>query len=179
MWAQCLAALARVDEQGLPIAVPVNEVVQPMLEALCCERLGRNAAARGLLGRALDVAAPRGVVRPFWDAGPTMRGMLQASRGRQGGHDDFVATILERWVTVDRLGAAPGTGVDGYGVVALTRREWEVLRALPTLMTADELAAAQRVSVNTIRTHMRALYRKLEVRTRRDAVRRGQELGLL
>jgi LuxR family maltose regulon positive regulatory protein len=46
-------------------------------------------------------------------------------------------------------------------------------------MTAEELAMAQTVSVNTIRTHMRSLYRKLGVRSRRDAVRRGRELGLL
>jgi LuxR family maltose regulon positive regulatory protein len=63
--------------------------------------------------------------------------------------------------------------------VALTPRELEVLAALPSLMTAEEMAVAQMVSVNTIRTHMRALYRKLGVRTRRDAVRRGRELGLL
>jgi LuxR family maltose regulon positive regulatory protein len=66
--------------------------------------------------------------------------------------------------------------VDG---VALTPRELEVLRELPSLMTAEELAMAQTVSVNTIRTHMRSLYRKLGVRSRRDAVRRGRELGLL
>jgi LuxR family transcriptional regulator, maltose regulon positive regulatory protein len=178
LWEQCLTDLRSVTERSMPVTVPVYDIVAPMLESVAEERLGRRSAARGALLRALAVAAPRGVVRPFWEAGPTMRGMLERQRGRFGVHDDFVATILQRW---DALDAQPGglprlAAVDG---VALTPRELEVLRALPSLMTADELAAAQTVSVNTVRTHMRSLYRKLGVRTRRDAVRRGRELGLL
>jgi LuxR family maltose regulon positive regulatory protein len=176
-WAQCLAELRVVGEQGLPIRVPVYEVVHPMLTALASERLSQHPAAIAALVRSLDVAAPRGVVRPYREAGPAMRALLQGLHGRLRHHDDFVGTILERWEAVDRPGArAPRVAVDG---VLLTQRELEVLRQLPTLMTADELATDQMVSVNTIRTHMRALYRKLGVRTRRDAVRRGRELGLL
>ena len=178
MWEPCLADLALVVDRSLPVTVRVYDIVLPMLESVAQERLGRRSAARGALLRALAVAAPRGVVRPFWEAGPTMRAMLERQRGRFGVHDDFVATILQRWEAVD---AAAGhrpivADVDG---VALTPRELEVLRSLPSLMTAEELATAEMVSVNTIRTHMRSLYRKLGVRTRRDAVRRGRELGLL
>jgi LuxR family maltose regulon positive regulatory protein len=63
--------------------------------------------------------------------------------------------------------------------VHLTRREIDVLRELPSLMTVEEIAAQHVVSVNTIRTQMRSLYQKLGVRNRRDAVRRGRELGVL
>ncbi len=178
MWEPCLADLALVTDRSLPVTVRVYDIVLPMLESVAQERLGRRSVARGALLRALAVAAPRGVVRPFWEVGPTMRAMLERQRGRLGVHDDFVATILQRWEAVD---AAAGhrpivADVDG---VALTPRELEVLRSLPSLMTAEELATAEMVSVNTIRTHMRSLYRKLGVRTRRDAVRRGRELGLL
>lgn len=177
-WEHCLADVRSVVDRSLPVTVAVYEIVLPMLEAVAEERLGRRSAARGALLRALAVAAPRGVVRPFWEAGPTMRGMLERQSGRFGVHDDFVATILQRWDAVDdRPGIRPSVAsVDG---VALTPRELEVLRELPSLMTAEELAMAQTVSVNTIRTHMRSLYRKLGVRTRRDAVRRARELGLL
>lgn len=107
-----------------------------------------------------------------------MRGMLERERGRFGVHEDFVATILVRWDAVDASVANRPVVADVDGV-AITPRELEVLRTLTSLSTAEELAAEQVVSVNTIRTHMRALYRKLGVRTRRDAVRRGRELGLL
>jgi LuxR family maltose regulon positive regulatory protein len=61
----------------------------------------------------------------------------------------------------------------------LTRRENEVLRDLPTLLTAEEIAEQQGVSVNTVRTHMRTLYRKLGASNRREAVRIAQRTGLL
>jgi LuxR family maltose regulon positive regulatory protein len=177
LWEECLAVLRGVSTRGLAVEVPVYQIVLPLLESVAEERLGRRSAARGALVRALAVAAPRGVVRPFWEAGPTVRGMLERQQGRFGVHDDFVATILVRWDAVDATTSGPiVAAADG---VALTPRELEVLRALPSLMTAEELAAGRSVSVNTVRTHMRALYRKLGVRTRRDAVRRGRQLGLL
>ncbi len=178
MWERCLADLRSVTDRSLPVTVRVYEIVLPLLESVAEERLGRRSAARGALLRALAVAAPRGVVRPFWEAGPTVRGMLERQRGRFGVHDDFVATILQRWDMVEATAGHRSIVAELDGV-ALTPRELEVLRALPSLMTAEELAEAQTVSVNTIRTHMRSLYRKLGVRTRRDAVRRGRELGLL
>ncbi|MCU0282556.1 MAG: LuxR C-terminal-related transcriptional regulator [Candidatus Nanopelagicales bacterium] len=178
-WEPCLADLREVTGRSLPVAVPVYEVVLPMLESVAEERLGRRSHARGALLRAMAVAAPRGVMRPFSEAGPVMRIMLERQRGRFGGHDDFVDTILQRWDAVDAAGHGRSPiRADGDGI-ALTPRELEVLRALPSLMTAEELASAQTVSVNTIRTHMRSLFRKLGVRTRRDAVRRARELGLL
>jgi LuxR family maltose regulon positive regulatory protein len=64
-------------------------------------------------------------------------------------------------------------------VEALTEREATVLRLLPTLMSNDEIAAAMLLSVNTVKTHLKALYRKLGVERRRDAVVRARELDLL
>jgi LuxR family maltose regulon positive regulatory protein len=64
-------------------------------------------------------------------------------------------------------------------VEALTEREATVLRLLPTLMSNEEIAAAMLLSVNTVKTHLKALYRKLGVERRRDAVVRARELDLL
>jgi LuxR family transcriptional regulator, maltose regulon positive regulatory protein len=57
--------------------------------------------------------------------------------------------------------------------------EREVLLLLATDLTAREIAAQLYVSANTVRSHTRALYRKLGVHTRADAVARAAELGLL
>jgi DNA-binding CsgD family transcriptional regulator len=54
-----------------------------------------------------------------------------------------------------------------------------VIRSLSTDLTAREIAAQLYLSANTVRSHTRALYRKLGVRTRADAVARGAKLGLL
>jgi LuxR family maltose regulon positive regulatory protein len=57
--------------------------------------------------------------------------------------------------------------------------ELTVLRLLATDLTAREIAAQLYLSANTVRSHTRALYRKLGVRTRADAVARAANLGLL
>ena len=54
-----------------------------------------------------------------------------------------------------------------------------MLRFLPTMMSNAEIAAEMFVSVNTVKTHLKHIYRKLDVSERRDAVRRGRELRLL
>jgi LuxR family maltose regulon positive regulatory protein len=61
----------------------------------------------------------------------------------------------------------------------LTSRELSVLRDLPSLLSLEEIAEAHVVSVNTVKTHLKAVYRKLGVNDRRSAVDRARELGLL
>lgn len=61
----------------------------------------------------------------------------------------------------------------------LTPKELEVLRLLPTRLSRTEIGARLYVSLNTVKTHQRAVYRKLRVEHRSAAVRRARELGLL
>jgi LuxR family transcriptional regulator, maltose regulon positive regulatory protein len=61
----------------------------------------------------------------------------------------------------------------------LTERELAVLRLLPTRLSAREIGRELYVSANTVRTHVKAVYRKLGVTTRAEAVVRARELGLL
>lgn len=62
---------------------------------------------------------------------------------------------------------------------ALTERELVVLRLLPTRLSTQEIGRELYVWVNTVRTQVQAIYRKLEVATRADAVARARELDLL
>jgi LuxR family maltose regulon positive regulatory protein len=61
----------------------------------------------------------------------------------------------------------------------LTERELAVLRLLPTRLWNREIASELYVSVNTVRSHVQAIYRKLQVSTRAEAVAQARELGLL
>ncbi|GAA0744180.1 hypothetical protein Drose_18420 [Dactylosporangium roseum] len=83
--------------------------------------------------------------------------------------------------TVDRgLPRPADTAPDRSAVPAvLTVAETDVLRMLVGFMTVAEIAAALRISPNTVKTHTSAIYHKLGVHRRRDAIRRGRELGLL
>lgn len=61
----------------------------------------------------------------------------------------------------------------------LTERERAVLQYLPTMLKASEIAEDLFVSVNTVKTHQRSIYRKLGVSTRRAAVERARATRLL
>jgi LuxR family transcriptional regulator, maltose regulon positive regulatory protein len=61
----------------------------------------------------------------------------------------------------------------------ISEREREVLRYLPTMLTAGEIAAELYVSVNTIKAHTRSIYAKLGVSRRQDAVVLAYERGIL
>lgn len=61
----------------------------------------------------------------------------------------------------------------------LSERELAVLRFLPTMLSNAEIAAELYVSVNTVKTHVKHVYRKLDAHDRRTAVQRARELCLL
>jgi LuxR family transcriptional regulator, maltose regulon positive regulatory protein len=75
------------------------------------------------------------------------------------------------------LGSAPRRRVET--TAPLTRRELAVLCLLPTELSTREISYELRVSVNTVRSQVRAVYRKLEARSRTEAVTRARELGLI
>ena len=60
----------------------------------------------------------------------------------------------------------------------LTAKEHEVLRLLATRLSRREIGQRLYVSLNTVKTHQRALYRKLGVENRAASVARARELGL-
>ncbi|MDX6567125.1 MAG: hypothetical protein QOE10_2787, partial [Gaiellales bacterium] len=61
----------------------------------------------------------------------------------------------------------------------LSDRELAVLQLLPGDSSLREIASSLYVSLNTVKTHARAIYRKLDASNRQEAVERGRELGLL
>jgi LuxR family maltose regulon positive regulatory protein len=64
-------------------------------------------------------------------------------------------------------------------IEALTEREHVVLRYLASTLSNAEIAAQLYLSVNTVKTHQRMIYRKLDAAGRRGAVSRAKQLGLL
>jgi LuxR family maltose regulon positive regulatory protein len=62
---------------------------------------------------------------------------------------------------------------------ALSERERAVLALLPSLLSLEEIGADLSVSVNTVKTHVRSIYGKLGVSSRRTAVLAGYERGLI
>jgi LuxR family maltose regulon positive regulatory protein len=78
-------------------------------------------------------------------------------------------------------GPAAGTSsAASLGLVEpLSEREMAVLRYLPSRLSNREIGAELFVSLNTVKSHLRTIYRKLGVERRDEAVRRARQLGLL
>ena len=146
-----------------------------LVQALVADRAGDVVEATAALRHALEVAAPRRLVRPFLVTGSTRTPMLLARLADgQARCDLFLTEVLAR--SKDRQ---PG-GLEPPPLrQALTGQELAMLVELPTMKSNAEIAAELFVSVNTVKAHLKGLYRKLDVTSRRAAVARARELGLL
>jgi LuxR family maltose regulon positive regulatory protein len=153
------------DRNGSVIEIQV-------LLALARRASGDVAGALASLARAMELAEPEGYVRVFVDEGPPMVALLKlaAKQPRTGG---YARRLLGAVVSAER---AP---VEQSLVEPLSERELEVLRLLESDLDGPEIARELAVSLNTLRTHTKSIYAKLGVNSRRAAVRRAAELGLL
>lgn len=169
------ALLQPVLDGGVPVDYGRTRVEAGVLLALACERSGDDERARRSIEQALDIAEPEGMRGPFLDAAPGIAGPLRLAIRRGTAH---------RWLVAALLSAADGTTNEAASLPhellePLSDREQVVLRYLPTLMSNPEIAGELFVSVNTVKTHLKSIYRKLGVSHRRDAVRRARELRLI
>ena len=144
-----------------------------VVQALAHQARGDPPAALESLEAALRLAEPEGYVRTFVDEGAPMAALLAAAADRTDSHREYVSRLLAAFPTTPRPSAAPDL------VEPLSDREQEVLRLLGTELSGPEIARELVVSLNTVRSHTKSIYTKLGVNTRRTAVRRAQELGLL
>ncbi len=125
------------------------------------------------LERALTLAEPEGYLRLFVDEGLPMAALLQEA-AKHGTAPNYVRQLLAAF------GKAEGrTSVTQFLIVPLSKRELEVLRLLSTDLNGPEIARELMVSLNTMRTHTKSIYNKLEVNSRKMAIRRAEELNLL
>jgi LuxR family maltose regulon positive regulatory protein len=82
-------------------------------------------------------------------------------------------------VGVEAVGPVEALAKDGSALVdPLSERELEVLTLLGSDLGGPDIARHLFISLNTLRTHTKSIYAKLGVSSRREAVRRGRELGL-
>jgi len=151
------------------------EIEARVTEAVARRMIGEEARALAALETALALAEPELVRRPFLDAGRAVRELLG---------DHLRRTNAHRWLAADLVALLDGrNGADGIApaelLEALSDRETEVLHYLPTIMSNADIAGELFVSVNTVKTHVKSIYRKLGATRRQDAVRRARQLRLL
>jgi LuxR family maltose regulon positive regulatory protein len=172
--AGALGAVRDVLDGTAPVLGYVTVVEADLLEGLAYRELGDLRAANQAAERALALAESDRLVLPFAVTGS--RELLEALPRHETAHAALLADIL------DVLhGSSPAAREQSSlpPTEELSPGELRVLQYLPTNLSRPEIAGELSVSVNTISTHLRSIYAKLQVRDRSSAVQRARELRLL
>jgi LuxR family transcriptional regulator, maltose regulon positive regulatory protein len=166
------------DAAGGPVAImhPCVAIELRALGAVAKHQRGDDGAALELVEQALALAEPEGYLSPFLAVGAPLRELL-VRRIRAGTAHRALA---------GEVGEALDPHADGVleqrsalVLEPLSDREAAVLRYLPTALSKAEIASEMFVSVNTVKTHMKNIYRKLDVTDRAQAVRRARTLHMV
>ncbi len=172
--AEALVVLHDVLDGTAPVLGYVTVVEAHLLAGLAHRELGDQQAATQAAERALTLAESDRLVLPFAMTGS--QDLLEAVPRHQTAHAALLADIL------DVLhGSAPVAKEQSALPPAeeLSPAELRVLRYLPTNLSRPEIASELSVSLNTVSTHLRSIYAKLQVGDRSSAVQRARELRLL
>ncbi|MBU1878572.1 MAG: LuxR C-terminal-related transcriptional regulator, partial [Chloroflexi bacterium] len=161
-WLTGLLMQARADgRQG-------DEIAMLVLQAIRASRANQPDQALAALEQALTLAEPEGYVRTFIDEGEPLAGLLQqaASRG-----------IMPAYVS-RLLGACPHLQAPALAE-PLSEREIQILGLIAEGHATRQIAEILVISVHTTRTHIKNIYRKLDVHSRVQATKKAREFGLV
>ena len=147
-------ALTPVRDGSLPRAQLLWAAAALLLEMIADDTLGDSGASMLDLARDLGLAEADRVLFPA---------RIRVALGLPG----------------EASGPAPPPSEPAWPGGPLTEGETRVLRYLPTHLSAAAIAADLYLSANTVRTHLRHLYRKLGAHSRHEAVQRARAIGLL
>lgn len=151
------------------------------LVALALQAQRATQQAINTLAEALTLSEPEGMIRVFADFGGPMAELLLLllERQRSGNHaierkpsQEYLLKLLSalhiKTVTLARPQSAP-----------VSMREKEILCLIADGFSTREVARSLVISEGTVKTHMKRIYAKLEVRSRTQAISRARMLGVL
>jgi LuxR family maltose regulon positive regulatory protein len=161
---------ALVSNEGTSLPLPLL-IGALLTSAAVADLHGEEAKAVSELLRATELATEL-AMQPFTDSRDTLEQLLSR-------HPEARAAWPQPFVHLHTDPSPLRSNLGSRLFEALTGRETAVLRRLATTMTTAEIADELCVSINTVKTHVAAIYRKLPAAGRRDAVSRARQLELL
>ncbi|MCK6626844.1 MAG: LuxR C-terminal-related transcriptional regulator [Anaerolineae bacterium] len=174
-----LARLLQAAEDGGRRGSAIEILV---VQALAHQARGDIPTALLPLQQALTLAEPEGYVRIFVDEGSPMAQLLREAAAR-GIMPDYTGKLLAAFEPEPQKHVVeppiPTTPAVQSLIEPLSQRELEVLRLFKTELSGPEIADELVIGLSTLRTHTKSIYSKLNVNSRRAAVNRAEELGLI
>ena len=157
------------------------------LQAMLHDIRGDEAAALTSLRESITLAEPGGLIRLFVDLGSGMVKLL-THLIKQTGAVGYIGRLLTAF-TYEELGMMPDASAHDVPhpsslkshplIASLTKREIEILTLLAQRLSNREIAEKLFISLGTVKLHTINIYKKLDVHSRREAVAKANELGLL
>jgi LuxR family transcriptional regulator, maltose regulon positive regulatory protein len=158
-----------------------------ILAALAYQAHADESRALQCLGQALQLAEGEGYMRYFVECGEPLRTLLElyAGQAQPAVSERYLQRLREAFALRPAGQTIPApqqpalTTLIPPLVEPLSKRETEVLGMLAAGMSAKEMASAMTISVNTVKTHVKNIYRKLGGHTRNVVFQKASELGIL
>jgi LuxR family transcriptional regulator, maltose regulon positive regulatory protein len=163
-----------------------------LLQALALYLQGGLSNAAPVLNRALNLAAPENYQRIFLDEGPAMGDLLyQVKEGglitrpdQKGELLKYLDHLIDQFREAVASSASSAhlrpvrSGMNKAYIEPLSERETEVMRLILAGLTNQEIAEELFISLNTVKSHIKNIYKRLGVSKRAKAIARWRELGL-
>jgi LuxR family maltose regulon positive regulatory protein len=168
-----------------------NQTIEiAVLQSLALEKQGHTKEALVALKEALDMAETGGWIRPFVELGAPMANMLTQLSEEKFSVDFWrklvVAFDNEKNLPEDAQHMPPAAqtkippAISAKTLVdSLTNREMDVLELLIKRYQTKEIANKLSVSPETVKSHLKNIYQKLNVSDRRKAVKKARQLGVI
>lgn len=153
------------------------------LQAVLAQEKGETARAVPLLKEALTLAEASGYARTFLDLGETMRTLLIHLWHQRHAEDQGAPEYYLEWLIVSARNNETGDShtrstVSQALVEPLSQRELEVLHCLNAGYSNQEIARQLVIASSTVKSHIQSIYRKLQARSRTQAIARARALNL-
>lgn len=173
-----LERLLKAAEEGGRIRSVIEILI---LQALAHQMQENIPAALVSLECALKLADPEGYMRIFLAEGSSMAELIREIKAHRI-MPNYTDKLLSAFgADQDMKGETPQSDYPASSslIEPFSQRELDILRLFKTELSGPEIAQELVIALSTVRTHTKSIYSKLNVNSRRGAVKRATELGLL
>lgn len=173
-WAAALEILNGAEAVAEPALNTRRLMAISALKAIVMDALGQDESSICALEQAVSLGRPGGFIRTFVDLAPRMESLLvrlSELKGMSGYLAELISSCRQPMPRIVLICGQPSP--------ELSERELEVLRLLAKNTLGKVIAVTLDISPLTVRTHKHNIYKKLGVHTRRQAVERAKQCGVL